>query len=100
MSSRLITAVEAFLKHLEHLVGLEPTSSVQAHIPVPELTELRAAHAEATAPPPRNHRLRPLPTPARLLTRTMSQKRRQHRRLRRRLNHRLPDTSTHAQELT
>jgi len=44
--NRLIAAAEALLKHFEHV--REPTQSAIAHLPAPEILELRAAHAEAT----------------------------------------------------
>jgi hypothetical protein len=51
MTLRLLTAVENFLKGLEHHKP-RPTDDLVAHVPVPALIELREAHAEAASAPP------------------------------------------------
>ena len=47
--NRLIAAAEALLKHFEHV--REPTQSAIAHLPAPEILELRAAHMEVAEKP-------------------------------------------------
>lgn len=49
MTNRLLTAVGAVLAHFEHHDFSNPSASIQAHLPAPEMQELKDAYVEATA---------------------------------------------------